>query len=42
MDIALLLCVVQVDPMAAWALVPYLIYRIYAIWWGYRLWDLNQ
>jgi tryptophan-rich sensory protein len=42
MDIALLLCVVQVDTIAAWALVPYLIYRVYPIWWGYRLWDLNQ
>jgi len=42
MDIALLLCVVQVHTIAAWALVPYLIYRVYAIWWGYRLWDLNQ
>ena len=41
LDIALLLCLVQVDTIAAWALVPYLIYRVYAVWWGYRLWELN-
>lgn len=41
MDIALLFCLVQVDIIAAWALGPYLIYRVYAVWWGYRLWELN-
>lgn len=42
MDLALLFCLVQVDTIAAWALVPYLIYRVYAVWWGYRVWDLNR
>lgn len=42
MDLALLFCLVQVDTIAAWALVPYLIYRVYAVWWGYGVWDLNR
>lgn len=42
MDVALLFCLIQVDTIAAWALVPYLTYRAYAVWWGYRLWDLNR
>jgi tryptophan-rich sensory protein len=41
MDVTLLVCLVQLDSIAAWLLVPYLIYRVYAVWWGYRLWDLN-
>ena len=42
MDIALLICLMLLDTIAACALVPYLIYRVYAVWWGYRLWDLNH
>jgi len=42
MDIALLFCLIQVEPIVAWALLPYLIYRVYAVWWGYRVWDLNH
>ena len=42
MDIALLFCLTQLDTPGAWALLPYLIYRIYAVWWGYRLWTLNH
>ena len=42
MDVTLLLCLIQLDPIAAWSLVPYLIYRIYAVWWGYALWKLNR
>lgn len=42
MDIALLICLVQLDKVAAWSLVPYLLYRIYAIWWGYGLWKINR
>lgn len=41
MDTALLLCLIQLDTVAAWSLVPYLIYRIYAVWWGYALWKSN-
>ena len=40
-DAALFICLVQLDSGAAWALVPYLIYRVYAVWWGYGLWKLN-
>ncbi len=41
MDIALFIFLVRLDKLAAWALVPYLLYRIYAVWWGYGLWKLN-
>ena len=41
MDIALLILLINLDSLAAWALVPYLLYRIYAVWWGYELWKLN-
>lgn len=41
-DIALLVLVLYVDPNAAWAMVPYLIYRIYAVWWGFGLWNVNK
>lgn len=42
MDITLLLCLIQLDRLAAWSLVPYLIYRVYAVWWGYALWKLDH
>ncbi|HUS12660.1 MAG TPA: hypothetical protein VMZ30_19480 [Pyrinomonadaceae bacterium] len=42
MDIALLGCLISLDSIAAWSLVPYLIYRVYAIWWGYSLWKANE
>jgi tryptophan-rich sensory protein len=42
MDITLLLYLIQLDTIAAWSLVPYLVYRIYAVWWGYQLWKLNN
>jgi tryptophan-rich sensory protein len=42
MDTALFICLTQVDRVAAWSLVPYLLYRIYAVWWGYALWKLNR
>lgn len=41
LDIALFVCLFQLDRIAAWSLVPYLLYRIYALWWGYGLWKLN-
>ncbi len=40
--VPLFVCLIQIDRIAAWALVPYLIYLIYAFWWGYRLWKLNS
>jgi tryptophan-rich sensory protein len=42
MDIALFICLIQLDKVAAWSLAPYLIYRIYAVWWGYSLWKINN
>jgi translocator protein len=41
LDIALLIILIQLDKVAAWSLVPYLLYRIYAVWWGYGLWKIN-
>jgi tryptophan-rich sensory protein len=42
LDVTLFICLIQLDKTAAWALVPYLIYRLYAVWWGYGLWKLNR
>lgn len=42
MDVTLLILLVQLDPLAAWSLLPYLIYRVYAVWWGYALWKSNR
>ena len=42
MDMALFLCLLRLDRVAAWVLMPYLLYRIYAVWWGYSLWRLNS
>jgi tryptophan-rich sensory protein len=41
MDIALFVCLIKLDGIAAGALLPYLLYRIYAVWWGFALWKLN-
>jgi translocator protein len=41
-DLTLFICLINLDKRAAWALVPYLIYRLYAVWWGYGLWKMNR
>ena len=41
-DFALFICLIQLDKLAAWSLAPYLLYRIYAVWWGYKLWKIND
>lgn len=41
MDAALFVCLLRLDGVAALTLIPYLIYRIYALWWGYGLLKLN-
>ena len=41
MDAALLICLTRLDQAAAWGMTPYLLYRVYAVWWGYELWKLN-
>jgi tryptophan-rich sensory protein len=40
-DLALFICLINLDKAGAWALIPYLIYRICAVWWGYGMWKLN-
>ena len=42
MDVTLFICLIRLDGIAAWSLIPYLLYRIYAIWWGYALWKINS
>ena len=42
LDLALLLCLLQLDRWAAWFLIPYLLYRIYSVWWCYEIWKRNQ
>ena len=37
-----LLLLLRLDRMAAWFLLPYLFYLIYASVWGYRIWKLNR
>lgn len=41
-DTALFICLVRLDSVAAWSLVPYLLYRVYVVYWGYGLWKLNS
>jgi tryptophan-rich sensory protein len=41
MDVALFVLLTQLDTVAAWSMIPYLVYRVYAVWWGYALWKAN-
>lgn len=41
-DVALFIFLIRLDAVAAWSLIPYLIYRIYGVWWGYALWKVNN
>jgi tryptophan-rich sensory protein len=41
-DATLFVSLIQLDAVAVWSLVPYLIYRVYGVWWGYALWKLNR
>jgi translocator protein len=42
MDLVLLMCLIRLDPVAAWILIPYLMYRVYSLWWAYGLWKMNR
>jgi benzodiazapine receptor len=42
LDLALFICLIKLDKIAAWSLIPYLLYRVYAVWWGYGLWKNNH
>jgi tryptophan-rich sensory protein len=41
-DVTLLVCLIQLDAVAAWSLAPYLIYRVYGVLWSYEVWTLNR
>jgi len=41
-DCALVICLIELDRVAAWSLVPYLLYRVYAVYWGHALWKMNR
>jgi tryptophan-rich sensory protein len=41
MDLVLLVCLTRLDGPAAWALIPYLIYRLYSVWWAFGVWKMN-
>ncbi|HYW72048.1 MAG TPA: TspO/MBR family protein [Pyrinomonadaceae bacterium] len=42
LDVSLFICLFRLDQIAAWLLVPYLLYRLYSLWWAYGLWKLNR
>ena len=42
LDLALFICLLLLDKTAAWVLVPYLIYQLYAVSLGYELWKMNR
>ena len=42
LDVALFVYLLRLNKLAAWSLIPYLMYRVYSVWWGYRLWQLNR
>lgn len=42
MDVTLFILLMRLERLTAWALIPYLLYRVYAVWWGYNLWKLND
>ena len=42
MDVTLFLLLMLLDQTAALAMIPYLVYRVYAVFWGYALWRANQ
>ncbi|MCI0388991.1 MAG: tryptophan-rich sensory protein, partial [Acidobacteria bacterium] len=39
--VALFACLIQFEKVAAWSIVPYLVYQIYALQWIYGLWRIN-
>jgi tryptophan-rich sensory protein len=42
MDVTLFVLMRSLDQTAALAMIPYLVYRVYAVIWGYSLWRANQ
>jgi tryptophan-rich sensory protein len=39
---ALFILLLRLDRTAAWWLLPYVLYLVYANAWGYLLWKLNR
>jgi tryptophan-rich sensory protein len=42
LDVTLFFLMMTLDQTAALAMIPYLVYRVYAVFWGYGLWRANQ
>ena len=42
LDLTLFALLLALDQAAALAMIPYLLYRVYAVFWGYALWRANQ
>ena len=42
LDLTLFGLLMSLDQPAAFVLIPYLLYRVYAVFWGYGLWRVNQ
>ena len=42
LDLTLFFILMTLDQTAALAMIPYLLYRVYAVFWGYGLWRVNQ
>lgn len=42
LDVTLFVCLFLLDRWGAWSLVPYLLYRIYSVWWCYAIWKTNS
>src|SRR5215210_6737868 len=40
-DTMLFVLLLMLDRIAALSLIPYLVYRVYGVWWGYALWKIN-
>ena len=41
-DTMLFVLLLMLDRIAALSLIPYLVYRVYGVWWGYALWKINR
>ena len=42
LDVTLFALLMMLDQTAAVAMIPYLVYRVYAVFWGYALWRANE
>jgi len=42
LDLTLFALLMTLDHTTALVMIPYLLYRVYAVFWGYALWKANQ